>query len=449
MATAKIIDMPAQEPAPPEGVDRWTPDDDNLALEIVKMWEGNIRFFHGNWKLYENGVWLTVDSHEVKKELRQFLRRYRKYGVNVTQRRISGLVQMLEDDLYIRDRAIEAVSPEQEKYIPFKNGLFNLETYKLEDPRPDLYFTVRLDFDYDESAMCPTFLGYLNSSLVAPDGKTDWQLVSLAKQAIAYSMTARTDMKSSFWLVGKPDSGKSTFVAFLRSLMGELFATVDLNQLGVNRFLLAGLIGKRVVAFTEASAGKMLDEALFKSLVGGEDEVYADVKNRPAITFRPRTKLWWAMNQRPRISDRSGATFNRLHIIPFNRSIPADKRVHNLVQLLANERAGIFNDILPYYVRLCNSGKFYESDQSLKLREEYELENDTEKTYYMERLIEDPRGRVQADPLLKDYRVWCSENGFTPKNKNQMRPEWERLGLTLQKSGGLHYWCGAKLKSSE
>lgn len=442
----KIIDMPVQQPAPPEGADRWTPDDDNLALEIVKMWEGNIRFFHGNWKLYENGVWLTVDSHEVKKELRQFLRRYRKFGVNVTQRRINGLVQMLEDDLYIRDRTIEAVSSEQEKYIPFKNGLFNLDTMTLETaPRPELYFTVQLGFDYDENAMCPTFQSYLNSSLVNEKGETDWQLIKMTKQAIAYSMTARTDLKASFWLSGKPDSGKSTFVAFLRSLMGDLYTTIDLNQLGVNRFLLADLVGKRVVAFTEASAGRMLDEALFKSLVGGEDEIYADVKNQPAIRYKPRAKVWWAMNERPRISDRSGATFNRIYIIPFNYSIPANKRNRNLIHLLEKERAGIFNDILPFYARLCKSGRFEESEQSVRLREEYQLENDTEASYVEERLSKVPRSRIQSEILYDDYATWCKRGGFTAKNRNQIVKEWERLGLTKQKSDGRAYWWGYKL----
>jgi len=52
---------------------------------------------------------------------------------------------------------------------------------------------------------------------VFPDsGKPDGRLETLVLEALAYSMTARTDLKASFWLWGKPDSGKSTFIAFIR-----------------------------------------------------------------------------------------------------------------------------------------------------------------------------------------------------------------------------------------
>src|SRR5690606_10210241 len=106
-------------------------------------------------------------------------------------------------------------------------------------------------------------------------------------------------------------------IAVLRSLAGSLHATIDLNQLGANRFLLSSIVGKRIVTFTESSANSMLPDALFKALDGGSDEIYADVKHKEAIPFVPEAKMWWAMNSMPRVSDRSGAVYSRLHIIPF------------------------------------------------------------------------------------------------------------------------------------
>src|SRR5690606_22202115 len=126
-----------------------------------------------------------------------------------------------------------------------------------------------------------------------PDGTTDNSLVTLVQEALGYSLTARTDLKASFWLVGAKDSGKSTMIAFLKLFMGSLHGTLDLNQLGTNRFLLGGIIGKRVVTFTEAESNTVLPDSIYKALVGGSDEIYADVKNRDPIVFKPTAKIWW------------------------------------------------------------------------------------------------------------------------------------------------------------
>lgn len=442
----KIIDFEAKKAEAEVAGLPFRPDDDQIALHIAEEWKQRFTHFHGAWKECHSGYWQERHIQEIRVHLRKLLRAYKQYGIQVNQRRISSLAQMLEDDLFVSDRIIIEQQTEQKRYINLRNGLFNLETFELEPHRPELYFTSQLDFEYDESALCPTFLDYLNSSLVLPDGSaTDWKLTQMVCQALAYSMTARTDLKASFWLVGKPDSGKSTFIAFLRGLMGELHATIDLNQMGKNRFLLAGIIGKRVVTFTEASSNTMLDDALYKAMVGGSDEIYADVKNRPAIAFKPESKFWWAMNEAPRISDRSGATFNRLYIIPFNRTIPREQRIPNLENLLIAERAGIFNHIMSLYQRLVRSGKFDHVEQSVNLRAEYQLENDTEATYINEKCMRGAKSRVQSSVLYAEYRAWCDTNGFKPKNANQVAREWERLGLAKQVSDGRVFWWGISL----
>ncbi len=306
--------------------------------------------------------------------------------------------------------------------------------------------THQLDFDYEDEAYCPTWEAFLRSSLVHEDGTNDPDLFALVHQAIAYSMTARTDLKASFWLLGKPDSGKSTLIAFLRSLMGSLHATIDLNQLATNRFLLSGIIGKRVVTFTESSSNTILPDALYKSIVGGEDEIYVDVKNRPGISFKPEFKLWWAMNEAPRISDRSGATFNRLRLIPFNRTVPRDRRDPKLLHKLEAEKSGIFWNLMIFYRELQNMKKFRRVDQSERMLKEYQLENDTEATYLDERTERHESYRVQSSLLYRDYANWCDDRGFRAKNYNQIAGEWRRLGFVSHKSDGLMWWLGLRIK---
>ncbi len=422
------------------------PDDDMIATELAKQVGSNAAYFHSQWKIYDGGVWRAQDEAEFRVFVKQELRRFRPRGVAVTQTRIKSISAMLGDELFIKDRLIIERQKEQTKYINLRNGLFNLETMEREDHRPDLYFTTQMDFDYDPEATCPLFHQYLNSSLVYPDGKTDFTLKQLALEAMGYCMTARTDMKTSFWLVGGKDCGKSTFITILKLLMGELFATIDLTQLDGNKFLLSGMVGKRVVAFSEGDSNATLPDGLYKNLTGGSDEVWADVKNKPGISFRPEMKIVWAMNNMPRISDRTGATIRRIIILPFNRTIPESDQIHDLEHRLLRERAGIFNLAIDHLIELTARKSFIAAKQSEDKRIEYIMENDTEATFLEERAETRPELFIQSSLLYANYNGWCMERGFKPKNYNQIAKEWKRLGFENHKSNGVIFWKGLSLR---
>jgi putative DNA primase/helicase len=423
------------------------PDDDEIATELADKLKGRISYFRNAWHVYERGCWTSRHTSEVRRYVRQELRGWRARGIKVQQRRIACLASMLEDEMFMPDRSLLDQQAEQRRYVNLRNGLFDLETMQFTgEHRPELYFTTQLGFEFDEDATCPTFRRFLETSLVLPDSSaTDPELVRLALEALAYSMTARTDLKASFWLIGKKDSGKSTFISVLRNIMGALHATIDLTQLGANRFLLASFAGKRVVTFTEASGSSVLPDAIYKTLVGGSDEVYADVKNKEPIMFRNEAKLWWAMNDWPRMVDRSGATTRRIYMIPFNRTIPERLRIYDLEDRLTRERPGIFNEMVIHYRRLIRAGDFEKCGQSSALKHEYIMQNDTEATFAEERLELGDSYTIQAQPLYAAYREWCQENGFGPKARNQVSADWKRLGLSVYKDDK-HIYKGARLR---
>jgi putative DNA primase/helicase len=443
-----MIEFPAQLETKTDNGKLWKPDDDQIALRLVPQLVNKVAFFHGEWKVYENGCWRGRDMASMRRYIRKELREMRDNGVAVSQNRIRSIAAMLEDDLSISDVEVIEKQRQQWRYVNLRNGLFNLETFELEDHKPEMFFTSQMDFDYNADANCPTFKKYLQKSLVYPGTtKHDWTLYRLVMQALGYSMTARTDLQASFWLVGAKASGKSTFVNLIKMLMGTLHTTVDLTQLGVNRFLLSGIVGKRVITFTEGSSNSVLPDGLYKALIGGQDDIQVDVKNRDPITFRPAAKLWWAMNdgQMPRITDRSGATARRLYIIPFNRTIPEKERDGNLEHKLYEERSGIFNETLVYYKRLLQSGTFEGCEQSEHKKQEYIEENDTESRFVEEMAERHESYSVQSSILYLAYNQWCKDRGFHPKNELQVGQEWRRLGFTKKKNSA-YFWEGLRLR---
>lgn len=421
-------------------------DDDRLTMVLEKQTEGNVRFFRNMWREYAAGIWGEREKEEMRRVIRVFLRKFRgRDGIKVSTAQVSSLESMMRDAIYLADRILNDIQKEQRMYIPLRNGIFNLETWKLEEHRKDLYFTYQLDFDYDPDADCPAFRHYLATSLVKPDGSPDANLVDFTRAALAYSMTARTDLKASFWLLGKPDAGKSTLIAFIREFLGKLHVSIDMEQMGKNTFMLSSLVGKRVATCTEAEAGAMISDGLYKAISGGSDAIWTDVKNRDGISFIPEVKLWWAMNNAPRTRDRSDAIFNRLKIIPLNRTVPKKERDPHLLQKLLAEKSGIFTDLMWAYKRLVRAGGFEIPEQSRDALAAYQLQNDTEKTFYLECIKPDASGRIQADVLYRVYKTWCTDNGFPPKQRNQVSLDWERVGLKLLKSNGRHFWVGGTL----
>jgi putative DNA primase/helicase len=431
----------------PDDILGFKPDDDQLATWIAREWNHKAAYFRSNWFVYESGCWVDRDPRQLRTRIRRLLATKREQlPSGVSQARISSVSAMLEDDLFIPDREINKMELEFSDYINLKNGLFNLKTFELEPHRPEMYLTSQLDFEYDPAAECPQFRKFLQTSITDDEGKPDMDMIMLLTEFMGYAMTAKTDLKASAWLMGVPDSGKSTIVTFMRSLMGNLHATIDLGQLATNRFLLAGIAGKRVVTFTEADGTSFLPDALYKALVGGKDEIYVDVKNKDGISFVPICKIIWAMNGAPRINDRSGATFNRLQVILFDKTIPKDKQIGDLDEILNREKSGAFNWLMAAYRRVRASHAFTRSERSIEWLETYKRENDTERVYCSEQLDYVPTERVSGQDLYFDYRHWCEQSGFKPKSITQMAKEWRRLGLRDTRIHGKTYWQGAKLK---
>lgn len=424
------------------------PDDDQLSIEIAKDWRQKVAYFHHDWRVYSGGFWELRHPQEVKRKIRQKLRDYRRYGVSVTQSRVNAILGMLEDDLFIADREISRRQRNAGEYINLRNGLFNLDTLKLEPHEPDLMFTHQLGFDYDPEADCPYWLRFTRTSLVKKDNSPDWQLIQFLQEAMGYSLTARTDYKASFWLIGKPDSGKSTLIALLRDMAGDMQLTIDLNQLSGNRFLLAEMPGKRIVTFTEGESATALPDAIYKAITGGQDELWVDVKNRPGISFVPTAKIWWAMNDVPKVFDRSGATFKRLKPVLFNRTIPPDQRIQNLPALLRREIPGIFAWAMEGYHRLKLAGKFTQVDQADAWIEQYQHDSDTELCFVEDECEVHPDYSVQSRPLYQRYKQYCYEYGFRHKSITQVAREWERLGFQKGATHGRVFWRGLKLKDN-
>lgn len=416
------------------------PTDDQIGDVLIREWDGRYAFFYGTWYGYANGVWLPSQTlkFDIWEKMKWLRYEGRCYDLRPSANRVAGVEAYLQEYL----RADEPA--ENLNYINLQNGIYNLETRRLEPHRRELFMTSQLPFAYDPDAAYSVFSHFLQSALVKPNGETDWEMIQVLQEAMGYSLTASTDFRISFWLVGESGTGKSVLINVLTALAGNSHASVDLDALANNPYQLADIAGKRLVTFTEPRANGVLADGHYKRLVSQDRIMARQIFGKP-FSFVPVCKVWGAMNETPRVIDRSDAVFNRVIIIPMNRLVSPEERDPRLINKLEAELAGIFNWALTGLIRLQRAGKFSHSDQIEQARNDYKLENDNETLFISECATVGDGKWAAAQSLYDNYANWCKRNGMIAKSSVKVARDWKRLGFRQHRTTKGIIWQGVQI----
>lgn len=438
MVAAKQLDDSQEPVLEPNEPKKYKPTDDEVGDMLIEAWNGNVRFFFGAWYRYEAGVWKPFLG--VKRAIWEKLIELKVFGVRPADSKVSGIEKYLQVFLMVDDSLID----NQRDYINVANGLFNVETYKLEAHNRETYITSQLPFSYDADADCPHFRKFLSEALVKSDGLMDFELQMMLLEGMGYSLTANTDYRVSFWLVGASGTGKSVLLNVIQKLAGSSHAAIDLDALTDNPYQLADIAGKRLVTFTEPKANSVLADNHYKRIVSQDTIMARQIFGQP-FRFVPICKLWGAMNHTPRVIDRSDAVFNRVLIIPMNHTMPEEKKDLRLGEKLELELAGIFNMALIGLKRLRRANGFTKAEQAEKARQEYKTENDIEAAFIEECCTREADTRTNAQTLYDAYSAWCRRNGVLSKSHITVKKDWERLGFKRHKTNKGNVYLGVRL----
>lgn len=442
MVADEFLEESEESVLAPRQSKKYKPTDDEVGDMLIEAWKGNVRFFFGAWHIYEAGVWIPY--LDVKRAIWEKLIELKVFGVRPADSKVSGIEKYLQVFLRVNDSMID----NQKDYINLENGLFNIETYKLEAHNRETFITSQLPFAYDADVDCPHFRKFLSEALVKSDGMMDFELQCLLLEGMGYSLTANTDYRVSFWLVGASGTGKSVLINVIQKLAGSSHAAIDLDALTDNPYQLADIAGKRLVTFTEPKANSVLADNHYKRIVSQDTIMARQIFGQP-FRFVPNCKLWGAMNHTPRVIDRSDAVFNRVLIIPMNNAMPEDKKDLRLGEKLESELAGIFNMALIGLKRLRRANGFTKAEQAEQARQEYKTENDIEAAFIEECCIREASAKTNAQALYDAYSQWCRRNGTLSKSHITVKKDWERLGFKRHKTNRSNVYIGVKLITEE
>jgi putative DNA primase/helicase len=262
----------------------------------------------------------------------------------------------------------------------------------------------------------------------------DPELVEFLQVVAGYTATGDTTEEKLFLIWGPENSGKTTFLETLRTVLGDYSATINpemlLKQKNVNGGGatpdIARLVGARLAAGSEMEEGRTLAEALAKNLTGGESicarHLYAET-----FEFMPQFKLWLAVNHCPKVSADDGAIWRRILRIGFPHTVPPEKRDKGLKKFLRSDGAPA---VLAWAVKGCLQwlGNGLTIPEAVRRSTAaYRNESDPLATFFEDCLRFDGQAWTVWADIWNTYCEHAAEQGTTEKYRVSPRRIQERL----------------------
>jgi putative DNA primase/helicase len=348
------------------------------------------------------------------------------------------------------------------------NGTLDLRTGTLRPHLQSDLLTKCLTIPYDPAATCPTWEAFLWRIMGGSQGKDSPDmragelenrrvadaravaLIAFLRRAIGYSLTGSTREQCLFILHGPTKTGKSTFLATLRALLGPYGQQADMESFMHKekqevRNDLADLAGSRFVCALEGQEGRRLAENLIKQLTGGTDMVKARFLFQEHFTFKPQFKVFLGSNHKPVIKDTDSAIWERVRLVPFTVQIPKEERDKTLDERLQAELSGILNWALHGCLTWQQLGELQEPEAVVDATATYRSEMDNVARFIEERCLLSPHVRVKAGDLYAAYKKWCEESGEHAITLTAMGKRLDDKGIEKKPSGGSIWRLGIGL----
>ena len=325
------------------------------------------------------------------------------------------------------------------------NGTVDIRTGELQEHRREDLLTKLTPVVFDPDAVCPRWLTFLDETLDSPE------LVDYLQQVVGYSLTGDVSDQSIFVFAGDGNNGKSTLLNTMLFLAGDEYGLQAPSDLLVARrrdshpTAFADMQGRRLVVASELNERAQLDEALVKSLSGGETlsarRMRADYQR-----ISPTWKLFLSVNHLPVITGRDEGIWRRLRYIPFTRQISGDQRDPHLGARLQEEMSGILNWALEGAGRWLSHGELTPPDEVTYAVRRARYQQDPILGFLEVACDQGPTYECRARDLYAAYEQWHKAHGTQPQlTKKAFGLELARHGFSSVKRSDA-YWAGLRLR---
>ena len=325
------------------------------------------------------------------------------------------------------------------------NGDLDLRTGELVAHDPDKLSTKLANVRHDPTATAPQFERFLER--IIPDA----EVRSYLQRFTGYCLTGSvTEQMIGIWH-GAGANGKSTLINVVRALLGDYAAIAKRELLVASNHeqhpaALVDLFGARLATCVELREGAALDEARVKALTGG-DTIAARRMRENWWHFEPTHKLVVATNHRPQIRADDPATWRRVHLVPFEVTIPPNEIDRDLGdRIIAKELAGVLNWALRG-LRDWQENGLSAPERVRYATAEYRADADTVSRFMEDECVEIvPDATCGSTELREIHERWCEDNGENQKSHWQaVQRRLKELGAAPARSASYRFWRGVSL----
>lgn len=300
--------------------------------------------------------------------------------------------------------------------VCLRNGTLNTQTQQIQPHDPKNYFFNQLPVSYTPDAKCEKWETFIKEVVTSEDALT-------LQEFAGYCLLRDHRFHNLLLLIGETRNGKSTFLNILNSLLGEENTTsASLQQLTMDKFMLAELHQKIANIYPDLSSTGLKDTGVLKALTG-EDKIGTQHKYGKPFNFRNSAKLLFSCNTMPPIEDGGKAIFNRFLIVEFPNSFKGKENLNLRIEL-ESELSGILNWSILGLKRLLEQGRFTESKRSAENREYYMRNSDSALAFVTERCSFDRFVQTEKGKVWDAYRLFCALTGIIEQHHHWF---WKRF----------------------
>lgn len=344
----------------------------------------------------------------------------------------------------------------QRGYINFKNGLYDVEKENFIPHSKDILslYQVNSIYDPDKSDISGTnFERFLNTSICSED-------ISIIQEMIGLCLYPLTNKIAYFYiLTGNGRNGKGVLLDVIQAIIPKQSTShISLEDVDT-KFTNSALKGKCLNVCSDDPTKYIDKTGALKRFTSGEP-VDVEHKGKDPITIQPYITIISAMNSLPSISDKSQGLYDRLIMVPFNKSFGTKEEVEKGLKDMIRDpllKEKIIKHELPNVVawgmkglkRIINNNyKLTISSHSIKAKNELRSENDSVYAFYNDCIYKSKGTEINATVLYEAYTSYCKFKGLISSSQSSFGKEIRsKYNIEKTKRGIGVFYLNIKIKS--
>jgi putative DNA primase/helicase len=308
-------------------------------------------------------------------------------------------------------------------------GVIDLRTGELVASTQDQWGTMQTGVGFDPDAECPRFELFVSEIM---DG--DFMMITFMQRLLGSLLVGGNNEQILVILHGGGSNGKSVLNEAVKATLGDYAKAsgaetfMDSGGQGGAREDILRLRGARAIFTSETKEGDQMDEAVVKSLTGGDSVVARGMYAKQSVEFIPQFTALLSTNHRPIIRGTDDGIWRRLTLVPFLAKFEGSRKDKHLSGKLYAERAGILKWLVDGAVDYVSNGLRRPATVD-DAAEEYREDMDTLGGWIGECCVLQSDAATPIGELYENYTAYMRASGLKPVSKIRLGRQFDERGF--------------------